>query len=386
MNIPFTQTKEYLSWHQAVGTKTFYKEFFRNGEKEKVDELDFQIDGEERENLESRKYAVVASVVIELRIGKVLYVPYGPCIIPLLGKVERSEELGEVELAEIFSYLKDLAKKENCIFVRLESFEDKKDTALWGDKQNIYPDGQNLFRLLPVFVNPPKKSFAKEGVFQPRMEWWLDLQESEDELLNRIHKDHRYSIRRAQKENIQIELVKIDKNLSENDKEKYFNLFWDLMKTTGERDGFSIYEKKYYQQIFNLSTFREGGQKFLVFTKYSGSTGGEKQSGVEEYLSVALVVISDKIANLVFAGSVGEKRELGFNHLMQWEAIKHAKELGCVIYNFGGIYENGFGKPGLLGVTNFKKRFGGYAKFHGDFVDMPIQKIKYFLYIIRKMM
>lgn len=366
MNIPFTQTKEYLSWHEAVGTKTFYKEFFRNGEKEKVDEVDFQIDGEEKENLESRKFAVVASIVIELRIGKVLYVPYGPVFFGTKTVME---------INEVLKYLKDLAKQENCVFVRLENSQGEKKLWPSGEINRTYtPAVQNFFSPC-VIITPPKRSFAKEGVFQPRVEWWLDLKESEENLLNRVHKDHRYSIRRSQKENIQVEIVNIDEDLNNVGKEKYFAEFWKLIKVTGERDGFGLYEEKYYEEIINSHAFQERVKKFLVFTKLDN-----------KYLSVALVVISDKVANLVFAGSVSEKREFGFNHLMQWEAIRFSKALGCEIYNFGGIHENGYGKKGLLGVTNFKKRFGGYAKFHGNFIDIPIKKVKYVLYVLKKLL
>jgi lipid II:glycine glycyltransferase (peptidoglycan interpeptide bridge formation enzyme) len=325
MSIPFTQTKEYLSWHEAVGEKTFYKEFGS---------------------------FVCASLIIELRVGKVLYVPYGPTQIT----------------KEIIDYLRELAKKENCVFVRLENELEKEKihSALRGDKQNIYPYDRNVFSLF--FANtflPFKKTFAKEGIFQPRVEWWLSLNETEENIYNNFHKDHRYSVRRAEKEGIEVEIV--EENL-----ENYFSHFWSLLKETSERDGFSLYAEEYYKAIFK--NVDGGMKKFLVFTKSE-----------EKYLSVALVVINDKVANLVFAGSVSEKRELGFNHLMQWEAIKQAKKYACEIYNFGGVYENGYGKPGLKGVTNFKKRFGGYSQFHGDFIDLPIKKLHYFLYILRKM-
>ncbi len=312
MKIPFTQTKEYLNWHEAVGEKTFYKEFDQ---------------------------VTCASTIIDLRVGKILYVPYGPVFLKALLEGKGWEETKK----EIISYLYDLAKKENCVFVRLE-------------------DKNNFFKNTKYLVKPPKKTFAKEGIFQPRVEWWLQLFETEENIYNNFHKDHRYSVRRAQKENIKVEIVK--ENL-----EIHFEIFWKLLKETGERDGFSLYDKKYYQAIFKNSE-----NKFLVFTKDS-----------EKYLSVALVVINNKVANLVFAGSATEGREKGFNHLMQWEAIKTAKEVGCEFYNFGGIYENGYGKPGLQGVTNFKKRFGGFVKFHGDFIDIPIKKLKYFLYLLYKM-
>lgn len=322
MNIAFTQTREYLKWHESIDEKTFYKEFFEN------------IDGQEQ------LVAISASFVLELKIGKVLYVPYGPTIIKKTSHI----------VDKVLEYLQNLAKKENCVFVRLE---------------NICPVSrkQNVSLFLPA-----KKIFAKEGIFQPRMEWWLDLKTSEETLYDNFHKDHRYSIRRAQKENIQVEVI--TSNFI-----AYFQSFWKILKETSERDGFHLYPEKYYQALFETTHTKTELDKFLVFTKDRG-----------EYLSVALVVVNDKVANLVFAGSVTVGREKGFNHLMQWESVKKAQQLLCEYYNFGGIYEDGYGKESLRGVTNFKKRFGGFVKFHGDFLDIPVKKFQYFLYLIYKML
>lgn len=380
MKIPFTQTKEYLNWHKGVGTKTFYKEFFVEEKIDTAEDRDFQIDSESEFVEEKKLLAICASLVINLRIGKVLYVPYGPVIF---------DENGEDLRKEIIKYLTNLAKKEGCFFVRMENisenkktneddFEDRKKAAekFAGSSQATSSGQKNHLHLFKLY-KPKKKVFAKEGIFQPRMEWWLDLREGEEELFNRIHKDHRYSIRRAEKENIKIEIVT-------EDLEKYFESFWKLLKETGERDGFILHDEKYYKEIFNPKAINL--EKFLVFSKLN--TPPNLPFAVEEdspYLSVALVVISDKIANLVFAGSVSQKRELGFNHLMQWEAIKMSKSLSCEIYNFGGITEDGYGKQSLEGVTKFKKKFGGFMKFHGGFVDIPIKKLRYFLYILRKM-
>jgi lipid II:glycine glycyltransferase (peptidoglycan interpeptide bridge formation enzyme) len=166
-------------------------------------------------------------------------------------------------------------------------------------------------------------------------------------------------------------------SFDEPKKEKYFREFMNLMKITGERDDFKLYEEGYYRAFFRDCPDSRI-KKFLIFTKQVS------QAEETNYLSVALVVFFDKIANLVFAGSVTEGREKGLNHLMQWEAIKYAKRLGAEVYNFGGIYENGYGRSSLQGVTSFKKKFNGYAKFHGDFLDLPVKKIKYFFYILKK--
>lgn len=371
MNLPFTQTKEYLSWHEAVGHKTFYKEFYEYENIDSGEEIEFQISdlGDREKEIEKKKkvLAICASVIIETRVGNILYVPYGPALISPFDKGGLRGVLSIED--EIQNYLYNLAKKENCFFVRFENF-------IHGDKmeKNFSLAGQFYGRNFSPFLSPgksvfqaPIKTFAKEGIFQPRVEWWLDLAESEENIYNNFHKDHRYSIRRAEKENIQVEIV------SEN-LENYFSIFWQLLSTTSERDEFSLYSENYYKQILTLGKAGEL-EKFLVFTKIQG-----------EYVSAALIVISGEVANLVFAGSQNEKRELGFNHLMQWEAIKESKKRGCKIYNFGGITDGVYGKNGLVGVTKFKQRFGGYKKFHGNFVDLPVKKFLYFLYIFRKML
>jgi hypothetical protein len=277
VNIPFTQTKEYLSWHNAIGTKTFYKEFCEEDFFDVAEERDFQIDNEKEFETVKKLDAIVAALVIELRIGKVLYVPYGPVFF--------GAGLPTADLAQkVLSYLQVLGQKQNCVFVRLE------------DKQGFL-SGQKYL------IQPPKKTFAKEGIFQPRTEWWLTLSDTEENIYNNFHKDHRYSIRRAQKEGIQTEMVDFQKNSANI--EKYFETFWKLLKETSKRDGFSLYDEKYYKEIFNNSLDKTEMKKFLILTKSSGSTREE------ECFSAALVVVKDRVANLVFAGSVREGRGKG---------------------------------------------------------------------------
>ena len=52
MNIPFTQTKEYLSWHEAIGERVFYKEVFEVEKYDVAEERDFQIDDEKEFKIE----------------------------------------------------------------------------------------------------------------------------------------------------------------------------------------------------------------------------------------------------------------------------------------------------------------------------------------------
>ncbi len=324
METPFTQTKEYLAAHETVETKTFYKEFFL---------------GQER-------VAVVACVVLSLRIGKVLYCPYGPAFL-----VVPSLELKN----EIIKTLQTWAKQENCVFVRIE-------------------DENNFLLKTKYLVNPPAKTFVNEGVFQPRVEWWLEISKTEREILEGMHKDHRYSMRRTEKELEKkvADIVIVNENLQE-----HFETFYELMQETGERNGFGVYEKKYYEKVFkNIDEKKVDG--FLAVVKIDNQVTG-----------VSLVILKDKVANFVYGASSDYKRELGANIYLQYKCILESKKLGATVYNFGGITDsvngNVYGKKSLESLTKYKKRYGGNVKFHGNFLDIPIKKLKYYLYITRKL-
>ena len=329
MKVAFTQTKEYLKWQESVGGKTFYKEF---------------------------DYAIVASVILELKIGKVLYCPFGPVF--LGGENENIKK-------DVFKYLKGLGEKENCVFVRTE--------------KAIEPGLMDYKKIKGLF-SPPIKTYNKEGVFQPRLEWCLNLKKSEEEIYNDFSKNCKYSIRRSEKENIKVEIVF-------DNFENYLSDFLKIMKETSGRNNFVDHEDKYYMSVFeSLNCTREPsplGKKMKGFLVVS--TIDE----IVVNMSVILLDQNETGANYVFGGSRDYKREFGATFRTQWEAMKFAKSLGATEYNFGGItgeFEgNVFGRETLQGVTNFKKQFAGYPKFNGYFYDIPIKKFKYFTYLIYKM-
>jgi len=335
MQIPFTQTKEYLSWQESVGHETFYLE---------------------------TKNAVAACVVLDLKVGKVLYCPFGPVF---------ADGSTDEDVKKLVSELKKKVEELNCVFIRLEP---------------------RLHRLKDFtdFYSPPIKTYSTDGVFQPRVEWVLDLNLPVEKLHENFSKNCRYSIRRSEKEmeagNVKIEIV-------ENNFQNYFTEFVELMKETGERNNFLNHEEKYFESIFksldagNLKSYLVVGK-----VKKEGTHDRDNMMDVGEetewVVNSMAVIILDNVnirANYVYGGSRNFKRELGVSYKVQWEAIKKAAELGCSVYNFGGITNGVFGKLSLQGVTNFKKQFGGREQFNGYFYDLPIKRIKYFLYLIYKM-
>ena len=68
---------------------------------------------------------------------------------------------------------------------------------------------------------------------------------------------------------------------------------------------------------------------------------------------------------------------------MQWEAIKEAKNRGCLTYDFWGFTDpEKFPKHPWAGPTLFKMGFGGYKKEYVATQDFVISKKYWINYII----
>ncbi len=63
----------------------------------------------------------------------------------------------------------------------------------------------------------------------------------------------------------------------------------------------------------------------------------------------------------LFGMSRDEHREKMPNHLLQWEAMRRAKALGCRIYNLWGAPNEFDESDDLWGVFRFKEGLGGYV-------------------------
>lgn len=275
-----------------------------------------------------------------IRGKKYLYAPYGPVV------GEFSNEI----LSAIKEKMIEVARERNAVFIRLDftpANNGKSRTGLLG----------RYFKRAPLYT-------YHSSYFQPRAEWVLDLKKNEEEIYNGIHEKNRYSIRLAGRKGVTTEVISSDFT-------RYFDDFYRLMKETSERNGFSLHEKEYYKNIFDKL---KPEHAYLVLAKYEGAI-----------LTVDLIIFYGKMANYVFAGSSDAHRNLGITHIAQWEAIKHAKKLGCTEYNFGGVSLGNVYK-GWEGLTRFKTRFGGRELIHSDLYDIVSQPFWYYLYNLRKLM
>jgi lipid II:glycine glycyltransferase (peptidoglycan interpeptide bridge formation enzyme) len=74
--------------------------------------------------------------------------------------------------------------------------------------------------------------------------------------------------------------------------------------------------------------------------------------------AIMLFMFAQK-AYYFYGMSTGEQREKMPNHLLQWEAIRHAKAAGCVVYDFWGAPDLFDDSDPMWGVFRFKDGFNG---------------------------
>ena len=313
-DVPFTQASFYGDWQKSLGRTVRRFLVYRN--KEIV--------------------AYFQLIKYPLLLGKsYFYIPYGPV----------TKDFSEDFFANLKQELKRIAKTENSVFVRL-------DFTPLATSETL----SKFFTKAPLYT-------YHSAYFQPRTEWFLSLEKSENEILVAMHEKTRYSIRLAEKKGITAEIIT-------EDFEKYFEVFYKLMAGTAKRNGFSLHQKSYYENIFQTL---HKTNSYLSIARYD-----------QKILAIDLIIVFGKIANYVFGGSSDEERNRMPTYLAQWKAICYAKQLNCNFYNFGGIATENKIYKGWDGLTIFKKKFGGKEITHSDFFDVVVNPFWYHLYNFRK--
>jgi lipid II:glycine glycyltransferase (peptidoglycan interpeptide bridge formation enzyme) len=317
-NYPFTQAEFYGEWQKS--SLRVVRRFVVLSDKEVI--------------------AFMQAIEYPLMFGKkFVYIPYGPII----------KNYSQSLISFIKNNLKNIYSKD-IVFVRF-------DFSPTLNKEEYVLIKKLLF-LVPEFAQ-------NSAMFQPRLEWVLSLGKTEEEILMGMHKNTRYSIRVAEKNNVETEIIKENLN-------KYFEDFYSLMKETSLRNGFNLHTKKYYQIVFDSIENNKNG--FLVLAKIKGKI----------VVAELFVFCSDTVTYL-FAGSSDDGRSMCPTYKAQWEAIKYSKSLGLNYYNFGGIAKDEDKKSGWHGLTSFKKKFGGVEISHSVFFDLILNPVWYFIYFVRNL-
>ncbi len=240
------------------------------------------------------------------------YIPKGP-----VGKLSD----------ELITEIDRVCREERAVFLKLEPDE-------WEGNTTILKDEMAGWR--------PSRTI------QPRRTILLDLNQSENDLLAAMKQKTRYNIRLAEKKEI---VVKPSDDVDS---------FHKMMLITGSRDGIGAHSRSYYEKAYRL--FHETDQCELFFA-YFGDIP----------IAAVMIFATGKTAWYVYGASTEVERNRMPTYLLQWEAIRWARQRGFKTYDFWGIpdveeeelestFANKGSHEGLWGVYRFKRGFGGEIK------------------------
>ena len=193
---------------------------------------------------------------------------------------------------------------------------------------------------------PPAHFLHSPHSIQPCRTLLVDIRGSETDILERMKQKTRYNIRLALKKGI---VVRSTADLE---------LFYQMIQATSKRDRFDIHSSDYYEKVYEL--FSPRGQCELFQAEFEGQA------------IAALMVFARGERSWYFYGASSDLyREFMPTYLLQWEAIRWAKNRGCSFYDLWGVpdYDETFlednfklRSDGLWGVYRFKRGFGGELK------------------------
>lgn len=211
----------------------------------------------------------------------------------------------------------------------------------------VEPDRWEQSPTSPAQVNNIPPGFRQSPhAIQPRQTLIVDLSGDEEHVLARMKQKTRYNIRLAQKKG-----VKVHPSAD-------LEAFYRLMLVTGGRDNFGVHSLEYYQRAYDLFHPRSACE--LLMAEFEGET-----------LGGLLVFAHSGRAWYLFGASADSHRDRMPTYLLQWEAMRWARSLGCTEYDLWGIpdapeeiLEKDFKKRtnSLWGVYRFKRGFGGQIR------------------------
>jgi lipid II:glycine glycyltransferase (peptidoglycan interpeptide bridge formation enzyme) len=192
-------------------------------------------------------------------------------------------------------------------------------------------------------TGPPPGFRMSPRPIQPVRTFVLDLTPEESVLLSNMKQKTRYNIRLARRKGV---VVRLSQDLE---------TFNDLIQITGERDAFGVHAPAYYRRAYDL--FNPHGMCDLLVAEYD-----------HQPLAALMLFTMHGRAWYLYGASSNQHRNFMPTYLLQWEAIRRARNLGCLQYDLYGVpdysletLEAEFAgrSDGLWGVYRFKRGFGG---------------------------
>ena len=263
-------------------------------------------------------------IVRDAKRGRYLEIPCGPLL----------DWKNKTSVKKAFEKIKEIAKREKCIFVRI--------------RPQLLATAENLKLLEELELKKSPMHLAAEHTVI------IDLNKKEDELLANMRRQTRYEVRRAEKQGIKV---------TKDNSEEIFKKFHQVQSETAKRQGFIPPNLK--TLLAEKEAFGDNIQIYVAETK-----DGEK-------IAYGMMICSGKEADYYEAASTELNRKLPGAYALLWQAMRDFKAASYERFNLWGIAPAGQPNHRYAGVTTFKTGFGGEV---GEFVpahDLIISKVGY---------
>jgi peptidoglycan pentaglycine glycine transferase (the first glycine) len=296
---------------------------------------------EERIGLAHKDEPIAGAQVLYRRLpaglGRLAYVPKGPLV----------DWEDEAQVTAMMVALDRAARAQGAIALTIEP--------------DLPDEGAHEERLRALGFSP-----SPLGSVQPRRTIVVDIAPDEDTILAAMKQKTRYNVRLAERKGVTVrEATEFD-----------LPAFHALMAATGERDAFGVHTPAYYEAAYHLFAPRGWARLLLAEAE-------------EEAVAAVMVFALPPRSWYFYGASSDAHREKMPTYLLQWEAIRWAKSLGCTTYDLYGVpdqdeesLEAQFSQrsDGLWGVYRFKRGFGGRLVRSVGAWDREYAPLRYRLY------
>ncbi len=226
---------------------------------------------------------------------------------------------GPAPTQETLAFLQKFAKQFNLLFIKFEP--------------NIVPkDSEEALDMKVIF----RKYGAKEGkrLFTPTT-FWVDLTQTEDQLLKSFSAKTRYNIRVAQKHKVTV---------IEDNSEKAFDRYIELTRETVTRQGFWAHTEKYHRLMWktlrvDMIASGQAPIAHLLTAKYNS-----------EIITTWILFEWHDFLYYPYGASTYLYKNVMANNLMMWEAIRFGKSKKLKTFDLWGREED-------KGFTKFKEGY-----------------------------
>ncbi|MBE9602903.1 peptidoglycan bridge formation glycyltransferase FemA/FemB family protein [Pedobacter sp. MC2016-24] len=284
----------------------------------------------------------------------VAYVPYGP-------EIEPNEEHQGKFLEELSESLRSQLP-DKCILIRYDLAWE----SHWAKESDCFDESGN-------WNGPPEKKYQEFRFNFNTINWnlrktnsdilpsntiFLDLQRDGSQILDAMKPKTRYNINLSYRKGITVRKVGLE-NL---------HVWYALYQETALRNRIHINDISYFQTVLTAraENTTSPAEVELLLAELEGTP-----------MAAMFLVISGHRGTYLYGASSSSNRNFMATYALQWEAMKIAKERGCIEYDLFGVAPRPDPAHPLYGLYKFKTGFGGQLYHRMGCWDYPLDMKQY---------